>query len=576
MRTLIPFLKPYKGLILLILVITIVDVGGTLYIPTLVADMINIGVYSGNLALVLQKGALMFAVALVAAAAALLACYFCVRLSALLGRDLRNALYDHSLTFSTSDFERIGTGSMITRTLSDVSVVQQAFIWSLQMILPVPAMCALGVIMSFAINRTMGLVMIGVTVIVLGGAIIITHKASFIYEKMQGFLDRINLVLRENVTGIRVIRAFNKEQYEEKRLRKTFEDYALSAIKANSLFFGLESLAIFVMNACIVSILWLGSNQVGLGRMAIGDIAAVTEYALLILFYIIMAQMVVIVLPRSRVCLRRIHEVLQQAPEISDAVTTVPVLAGTETVCRFDNVSFCFPDAEAATLSDLTFALRRGTTTAIIGSTGSGKSTIAKLILRFHDVTGGAIAVDGVDVRRLSQEKLRQHIAYVPQKAWLFSGTIAANLRYGNEDATPADLWHALDVAQAGFVRDLPGGLDAPVAQGGTNFSGGQKQRLAIARALLKKADLYIFDDSFSALDFKTDAALRHALAKEVAGSAVLIIAQRVSTIAQAEQILVLDDGKMAGLGRHEDLVASCPVYSHIVSSQTKGGGLHG
>ncbi|WP_302594482.1 ABC transporter ATP-binding protein [uncultured Megasphaera sp.] len=375
---------------------------------------------------------------------------------------------------------------------------------------------------------------------------------------------------------MRVIRALNKEQYEEKRLRKTFEDYALSAIKANSLFFGLESLAIFVMNACIVSILWLGSNQVGLGRMAIGDITAVTEYALLILFYIIMAQMVVIVLPRSRVCLRRIHEVLQQAPEISDAVTTVPVLAGTETVCRFDNVSFRFPDAEAATLSDLTFALRRGTTTAIIGSTGSGKSTIAKLILRFHDVTGGAIAVDGVDVRRLSQEELRQHIAYVPQKAWLFSGTIAANLRYGNEDATPADLWHALDVAQAGFVRDLPGGLDAPVAQGGTNFSGGQKQRLAIARALLKKADLYIFDDSFSALDFKTDAALRHALAKEVAGSAVLIIAQRVSTIAQAEQILVLDDGKMAGLGRHEDLVASCPVYSHIVSSQTKGGGLHG
>ena len=569
------FLQPYKALCFFTLFVMLLDVAGTLYIPTLVADMINIGISSGNMDYVIQKGMIMLVVAILSGAGTVLGSFLCARLSARLGRDIRNALYDKSLAFSAYDFEQFGTGSMITRTLNDVNIIQQAFVWSIQMILPVPAMCMIGVVMAFSIDTYMGGLLIIVTAIVLIGAVFITRKASLIFEKLQNFLDRINVVLRENITGVRVIRAFNKEPYEEKRMRHSFEDYAESAIKANRLFFGLESLAIFVMNICVVGILWLGGNRIGAGRMEIGDITALTEYAILILFYVIMAQMVIILLPRAKVCMNRINGVLSHKPEIVDGKnkSTINPLSD---VCCFQSVDFRFADAAEATLQGLDFSLRRGETTAIIGSTGSGKSTIAKLLLRFHDVSKGSITLNGEDIRNISQEELRQNIAYVPQKAWLFSGTIADNLRYGNENATEEEMLHALSVAQADFVNKLPDGLYSRVAQGGTNFSGGQKQRLAIARALMKKADLYIFDDSFSALDFKTDAALRHALAVEVKDSAVLIIAQRVNTIVNAEQIIVLEDGKTVGIGKHRQLLETCPIYRDIAKSQTKGGELNG
>lgn len=387
----------------------------------------------------------------------------------------------------------------------------------------------------------------------------------------------MNVVLRENIVGVRVIRAFNKERHEERRLDEVFSDYAANAIKVNHLFVGLDSSSFFLMNIAEVAVLWVGGNRVGAHAMQIASISAVLEYAILILFFVMMAQMVVLTLPRAAACLNRAQQVLEIEPSIVDGERTLDAAAsdskdGADAVAVFDHMSFRFDDADEDTLCDLSFACHRGQTTAIVGSTGSGKSTVAKLLLRFHDATKGSIRLNGVDLRELTQDEIRGRIAYVPQKAWLFSGTVASNLRFGNEGATEGDMLHALEVAQSTFVLDQPQGLDTPVAQGGTNFSGGQRQRLAIARALMKHADLYIFDDSFSALDFKTDAALRHALRDETCDAAVLIIAQRISTILHADQIVVLKDGEVVGLGTHGELMEACEVYRAIAESQMKGG----
>lgn len=572
MKTILRFIKPYKCLCFFTLLVMVLDVAGGLLIPTITADMINVGVGGGDMQYLIRRGIHMLAITLITSLGALAGSYLSADLSAKIGRDMRNALYDKSLAFSADDFEQFGTGSMITRTLNDVNIIQQGVVWFIQMVLPVPAVCLMGIIMAFSIDTMMGFLLIGATVFVILLAVLVTRKASLIFDRLQGFLDRMNIVLRENVTGVRVIRAFNKEKFEEKRMKKSFEDYAESAIQANRLFAGLESAALFAINLCIVFILWLGGNRIGAGFMKIGDITALTQYAVMILFYIIMAQMVFILIPRAMICVRRISAVLCHAPEIEDGPTAARALkTGLDEVVRFDHVSFRFADADEDTLGDLNFACKRGETTAIIGSTGSGKSTIAKLILRFHDVTSGSILFNGCDIHGMPQAELRERIAYVPQKAWLFSGTIADNLRYGDRNADKKQMEHALRTAQAGFVSSLPDGLYARVAQGGTNFSGGQKQRLSIARALMKRADLYIFDDSFSALDFKTDAALRKALKNETAGAAVLIIAQRISTIMNAEQIIVLEDGRIAGAGSHTALMESCPVYRDIAKSQMKG-----
>lgn len=576
MKTLIPYLKPYRWQCLAMMLITLADVGGSLLVPTITADMINTAVSGGdNMRGMIIRGILMLVTALVSGGLTLLGGWLCARISANLGRDLRNAVYNRSLDFSASDFENFGTASMITRTLSDISVIQQAFVSFVQMILPVPVMCILGVIFSFRINRNMGFIILGATVFVLLAALFIMRKASPIFGRLQKLLDRMNVVLRENLTGVRVIRAFNKEPYEASRMKNTFSDYADSAISANRLFAGLDCLTTVAINLCVVAILYFGGNGVGAGLMNIGDITAVTEYAIWILFYIMMAQMTVLLLPRALACIRRVSEVLEYSPNIHDG-NERPAFSGGNEVVSFENVSFRFPDADEDALSKISFTCRKGQTVAIIGGTGSGKSTITKLILRYHDVTEGKITLNGQDIRDISQSELRKRISYVPQKAWLFSGTVAENLRYGDPDATDEELDHALRVAQSEFVSDLPLGKAAPVAQGGTNFSGGQKQRLSIARALVKKADLYIFDDSFSALDFKTDAALRHALSDEVKDSAVLIIAQRISTISHADLIIVLSDGKAVGAGKHEELMKNCPVYRDIADSQMKGGNLNG
>ena len=597
MKLILRFIKPYKLLCIFTLLVMVLDVAGGILIPTVTANMINAGIGGGDMEYLLRSGLLMLLIAVVTSSGGLLGSWLSASLSAKIGRDMRNALYDKSLLFSAYDFEQFGTGSMITRTLNDVNMVQQGIVWFIQMVLPVPAVCIMGIAMAFSIDRVMGLLLIGVTLLIILLAVFVTRKAAAIFEKLQRFLDRMNVVLRENVTGVRVIRAFNKEKHEEGRMRKTFEDYAEVSIRANRLFAGLESVAILAINLSIVLILWLGGNRIGAGFMKIGDITALTQYAIMILFYIIMAQMVIILIPRAMICVRRISAVLELVPEIRDGQAaadrrkpktnlrmdaqtdgrTAGRTAGrTDEVIRFKNAGFRFADADEDTLGGLDFACRRGQTTAIIGSTGSGKSTIAKLILRFHDVTSGEILLNGRDIREMMQEKLRACISYVPQKAWLFSGTIADNLRHGNEEASEEQMEHALSIAQADFVQELPDGLNSRVSQGGTNFSGGQKQRLSIARALIKKADLYIFDDSFSALDFKTDAALRKALAGEVKNAAVLIIAQRVSTIINAEQIIVLEEGRIVGMGDHNSLMESCSVYQDIARSQMKGGALNG
>lgn len=572
MKLMLQFLKPYKKAIAFALLVMMLDVAGGLLIPTITAQIINHGIGQGNIQYMIHQGVLMVAISILTSLGALAGSYLCADLASKIARDIRTAIYDKSLAFSSSDIETFGTGSMITRTLNDVNVVQQTVSMFIQMMLPVPAVCIMGIIMAFLIDSIMGWILTVVTIAILLMAVFVTKIASSIFEKLQRFLDQMNVVILENVTGARVVRAFNKEGYEEKRMGKSFGDYAEIAIKANRLFAGLESIALLIVNLIIVVILFVGGNRIGAGFMKIGDITALTQYAGMILFYVLMAQLVLVMLPRALVCVRRIGDVLAFEPEISDGLAHYQHVETLPDVIRFEDVYFRFADADEDVLCSIHFTCKRGQTTAIIGSTGSGKSTLAKLILRFHDVSSGAVLLNGVDIRSIPQAELRQHISYVPQKAWLFSGTIADNLRHGNANATQEELLHALAVAQAGFVNELPDGLLSQVAQGGTNLSGGQKQRLSIARALLKKSELYIFDDSFSALDFKTDAALRKALSSETQESAVLIIAQRISTILSADQIVVLDDGKIAGIGTHQSLMESCPVYRDIAKSQLKGG----
>ena len=599
MKLLLKYMKPYRGLAIITVLVLMVDIAGTLLVPTLLANMVNIGVATKNFSYILQNGLAMLGATALASGGALLGSYLSAKLAANVGRDIRNAVYDSSLAFSGSDFERFGTGSMITRTLNDINVIQQSIIMTIQMVLPVPIMCVMGIALATSIDYQMGILLAIVVAVVLVIAAITVANAAPIFTRLQRFIDRMNVVLRENITGVRVIRAFNKEEHENERLDDVFSRYAKAAIKVNWLFAGLDCSAFFLMNIAEVAVLWFGGNRVGAHAMEIGSISAVLEYAMLILFFIMMAQIVALTLPRAKACLDRADEVINLVPEIRDCVrpahdpldvkgdpafdaaatADAAVVADAaepnddaDVVAAFRHVTFRFSDADEDTLHNLNFRCRRGQTTAIIGSTGSGKSTVAKLLLRFHDVTGGAIQFNGADVRGMTQESLRDAIAYVPQKAWLFSGTIADNLRFGNEAATEEQMRHALDVAQSQFVYDLPDGLDSRVAQGGTNFSGGQRQRLSIARALMKRADLYIFDDSFSALDFKTDAALRRALVPETRDAATLIIAQRISTILHADQIIVLKDGEMAGIGTHEELMETCEVYRAIAESQMKGG----
>lgn len=584
---LLRLMSPYKALIAGLVVTLMCDITGMLVIPTQLSALLNTAITTRDMAEVARHGVIMLVAALVGSGGNVISYRLAARLAANVGRDLRCEVYRKSLELSGYEFGQLGAGSMITRTLSDANVVQQTIIMSFVMISPVPVTCVIATIMAFGIDPVMGWLLLAVIVLTLGAMAFAVWKSAPVFTVLQGFIDRMNTRLRESITGVRVIRAFGREPHERQKLDQTFEDYAGRAIRVNLVFATVDSLTFFFMNAVESAIFWVGADRVGAHAMQIGSISALVEYAMLIMFFMMMAQFCVLQIPRAWACLSRANEVLDIDSAIKDpaagtaaAITgradgekpAQPATADANEVARFDHVSFRFEDADEDTLRNLDFVLRRGQTTAIIGNTGSGKSTIAKLLLRFHDVTSGGVRVGGTDVRDQTQDALRAQIAYVPQKAWLFSGTIAQNLRHGRADATDEELWHALDVAQADFVRGLPDGLGSRVAQGGSNFSGGQRQRLAIARALVHRADLYVFDDSFSALDFRTDAALRRALAPELAHAATLVIAQRVSTIRDADQIVVLSEGRVVGLGTHDELMRTCPTYKEIADSQARGG----
>lgn len=573
MKLILQFLKPHWKLTVLTVLLAVIDVGGSLFIPTLAAHLLNQGTSGVAFEELLTTGLQMGAVSLFSSICAILGGYACATLAARVGKDMRVALYEKSLKLSVYNFRQFGTASITTRTVSDITTIQFALTSFIQMVLPVPLVCIIALALSFQLNATLGTILLILTALVFILALGIMRSASPLFKKLQKLLDRMTTILLENITGVRVVRAFNNEEREQNRMCDAFSNYAETSIKANRRFANLDGLSYFFINLFVVIVYWLSGGYISLGNLQIGDITAVIQYAMMVMFFLMMAQMVILTMPRALECCERIRAVLEHSPEIRDLVEQddQKPLPNQDEVLAFRNVSFRFADAEENTLSHLNFSCRRGQTTAIIGGTGSGKSTVASLILRFHDVIGGSILLNGKDIRQMTQHTLRDHLAYVQQKAWLFSGTIASNLRYGNADATDEQLMHAADVAQAGdFIRSLPDGLNPFVAQGGTNFSGGQKQRLSIARALVKKPELYIFDDSFSALDFKTDAALRKALAKETQDAAVLIIAQRVSTIQHADQIVVLNEGQMVGLGKHEELLQTCPVYREIYESQTK------
>ena len=573
-------IAPYKGLAAGTLFAMLFDLTGMLLLPTQLSAMINVAITTQDKNEFMMHAAFMLGAALIGSFGYIISTWLASRLCATVGRDLRMRVYRASLAFSGSDFSEFGCGSMITRTLSDANVIQQTLLMTILMIFPVPIMSVISVALAFSTDFVMGWVLLGVTLVTLAISAVAIFGTAPIFTRLQGFIDAMNARLREAITGVRVVRAFGREGQTTERLNETFEVYAKNAIRVNLIFAVTDLTTFFLMNGVESLIMWVGADRVGAHAMQIGSISALIEYAMLIMFFMMMAQFAMLSVPRAMACLGRASEVLSCRPQIEDAPACeqLPAVgADGETsgeVARFDHVSMRFPDADEDTLSDLSFAIRRGQTCAIIGNTGSGKSTIAKMLLRFNEVTGGRLLFKGHDVRDVAQGELRARIAYVPQKAWLFSGTIAENLRYGAPDATDEELWHALDVAQASFVRELDEGLGARVAQGGTNFSGGQRQRLAIARALVRKADLYVFDDSFSALDFKTDAALRHALAGELEDAATLIIAQRVSTIRDAAQIVVLQDGSLVGLGTNAELMEECETYRAIAQSQARKGAI--
>lgn len=563
------FLKENKGKLGITLIMLLGQVVGTLLIPFLIAGIVDNGILKGDMNEILRIGVQMILVLLITTVAAVLGSYYSADLAAVFGYYMRDKIFRKSQELSIHEFDTIGISSMITRTTSDISNLQQTLGLVLQLIVPAPLIIGASIVMTAYASITLALILILSVVIFMVFAGLVLKKSTYISKRVQTKLDNINQVIREAITGIRVIRAFGNEKYEEGRASKAFKGYATDMIKLNKLFAVLNPTIWIIIGLSMALIVWIGGVFSMKGTMEIGQITAVTEYSIITLSYLILATTTSVTLPKMKSCLDRIEEVLGINPEIQDLNIEKEDIKDNPAIVEFENVSFFYHGAEEPVIRNLSFSCNEGQTTAIIGSTGSGKSTIANLILRLHDIDQGEIRINGVDIRCLSQKELRDTIGYVPQKAFLFSGIIEDNLRMGYKEATKEDMKRALSISQAdSFVDKLPMGLESQVAQGGSNFSGGQKQRLSIARALIRKASVYIFDDSFSALDLKTDSALRKSLKENMTDAAKIIIAQRVSTIMDADQILVLDEGNLVGIGKHDDLMKNCSVYQAIAKSQ--------
>lgn len=567
-RLIFTHLKPYWRELLAVLVLQVLATTMSLYLPNLNAQIIDDGVVKGDTGLIWRSGALMLLFSLVQAAGQIGATWFGALTAMSLGRDLRAAIFDRALSFSTREVRDFGASSLLTRNTNDVLQVQTIVQTTLTIIVGAPIMMVGGFIM--AVREDFGLSwIIAVSVAVLGVAVsLLVIFVSPLFQRMQTNLDNLNRVLREQISGIRVIRAFIREDHESRRFEGANEDVYSVTLRASRWMVLLFPIAMFMVNISSVAVIWFGAFRIDSGDIQIGQMTAFLNYLIQILISVMMSTMLLFLAPRSAVSADRILEVLDTEPTV--APPTDPVSPQELTgVVEFRDVTFTYPGAEDPVLANVSFTLAPGRTTAIIGSTGSGKSTLVNLIPRLYDVSGGEVLVDGVDVRRLDPDALWSRIGLVPQKPYLFSGTVASNLLYGRPDATPEQMWEALRIAQAAdFVEKLDGGLAAHIAQGGTNVSGGQRQRLSIARALVKEPAVYVFDDSFSALDVATDARLRAALAPATADRATLIVAQRVATIRGADEILVLEHGRIVGRGTHEELLAGNATYQEIVDSQ--------
>ncbi|MDQ0308236.1 ATP-binding cassette subfamily B protein [Kitasatospora herbaricolor] len=567
-RLLRAHLTPYSRPISLLVLLQLVSTIAALYLPTLNADIIDDGVVKGDTGYILQIGAVMIAVTLVQAACSIGAVYYGARTAMAVGRDIRASVFDRVQSFSARELGQFGAPSLITRTTNDVQQVQMLVLMGFNLMVAAPIMCFGGVLM--ALNQDVPLSALLLVVVPLLGTVVVllVRRLRPQFRSMQKKIDTVNRVLREQITGIRVIRAFVKDGHEQERFAGANQELTDVSLRVGKLMAFMFPSVMFVVNLSSVAVMWFGAHRIDSGGMQIGALTAFLSYLMQILMSVMMATFMFMMVPRAEVCAERIEEVL--GTESSVVPPTDPV---TELLRRGNlelrNVEFRYPGAEAPVLRGIDILARPGETTAVIGSTGSGKSTLLGLVPRLIDATGGEVLLDGVDVRRLAPELIAETVGLVPQKPYLFSGTVAGNLRYGRPDATDEELWHALEVAQAKeFVEKFPEGLDAPIAQGGGNVSGGQRQRLAIARALVRKPGVYLFDDSFSALDYATDAKLRKALARETAEATVLIVAQRVSTIRDADRIIVLDEGAVVGVGTHHELMADNPTYREIVLSQ--------
>lgn len=570
MKKTLQCLKPFAPMIILGIILTFTQSMLSLYLPNLMSSIVNNGIVGQDLDEVFRYGRYMLYVTLGFMACAISATFVASRVSAGFANKLRNAIYSKVQKFSLTEYKKISTSSLITRTTNDVTQVQQLTLMSMRMMVQAPLMCIGGIIMALSKNKQLSFLFVIVIPLLLVAIILLAKKILPLFTKLQKLTDRINQVIREKLTGVRVIRAFATQGYERKRYDKANKDIYNVSLKASYRMAILMPVVMFVINMSSVAVVWFGSHLVGDGAMQIGDMMAFMQYAIQVLFSILAVTMLFVMIPRAMVSVKRINEVLDTESVIKEKTEFVPKEKFTKPgEIEFINATFKYLDGDEPVLSDMNFKIEKGQTVAILGGTGSGKTSLLSLIMRFYDITSGTIKVGGVDIKDIPLEQLRDMMGYVPQKSVLFSGTIESNIKYGKQDATEEEMIRAAKISQSyDFINSLDEKFNAPVAQGGTNFSGGQKQRLSIARAIVKNPDIYLFDDSFSALDFQTDKKLREALAENVNGATVVIVAQRVSTVLNADKILFIDEGKIIAQGTHKELYNSCEEYREVVLSQ--------
>ncbi|MBD9844587.1 ABC transporter ATP-binding protein [Enterococcus faecalis] len=570
MKLMKEFIKENKWIVLATTLTICLQIAGTLGVPKLVGKLIDVGIVSGDQQVIKTIGIQMFLVAFIGTIAAIISSYLSALVAAKFGFQVRGLFFKKFQQFSMKNVDKFGSNSLLTRMTNDVDNVQTMIVLFCQLIFPAPIISLFALVMTFSYSVSLAWVTLASIVFYLVVVYFLMKKGTPLSLKIQPKMDRITTTLREFFTGINMIRAFNNQDFEEQRTNQTFKNYAERMSKVNRIFAWITPVAFLLMGVVYASILWFGGNLVAVGTLQIGTVTAVIEYTLLTLAYLMIAAMVLVVIPRSVASLNRLQEVLSEEIEISDPHTEATIAYHPEKalIC-FDHVTFQYTETADPVLENVSFVIPKGKTTAIVGATGAGKSTLVKLLLRINEVTAGTISYSGTDICSLSQQTIRQVISYVPQKAFLFSGTILSNLLMGNAEATTEEIRTALEISQSSeFIDSLPQGIESFVAQGGSNYSGGQKQRMCIARALIKPADVYIFDDSFSALDYKTDAALRAALHAQMADKTLLIVAQRLSTIMNADNIIVLDEGRIVGQGTHADLLTTNSYYQDFAKSQ--------